>query len=488
MGSGNWRYAYSPAHMEAWSRAQLGWVQEVVIANDTVLEIGPIETSDTAYIVPIRGSSEYFLLENRQPIGSDAQMHGPGLLIWHADSALIAGRRDPNSAVPYGLALEEADGRTDLQATAGGNRGEASDPFPGSTGNRSFGMGTTPASDRNDGTPSYVAIDSIRVGAAPGTVHFQVGINPLVVMASDTVAVVRVDGTEHHVFRAYVGPGEQHQLDIDSVQTIDGGRRRYSWLSWSDGQARTHTATVTPGDTIVANVEAEFLLEAAVQGPGGAVSSAPSVDLGGTFIPKDSVVTLVAQVGQPGHVFEGWSGDTVSLADTLRIVMAHPLAVTATFAAPLVIATAQPDTAVMGVSYQYQLTATGGVTTQDWTLATGTLPRGVAFSRAGEFTGRPEVTGQFPLTVQLTSGTQSVTKDYQFEVVAPLLAASDVVAQVTGNGSHLSSEEIVYLDLLGNKNHVLDVGDFFAWVNATGAVVTPEAMAAIVRAREEGKP
>jgi hypothetical protein len=212
------------------------------------------------------------------------------------------------------------------------------------------------------------------------------------------------------------------------------------------------------------------------------------VDLGGTFIPKDSVVTLVAQVGQPGHVFEGWSGDTVSLADTLRIVMAHPLAVTATFAAPLVIATAQPDTAVMGVSYQYQLTATGGVTTQDWTLATGTLPRGVAFSRAGEFTGRPEVTGQFPLTVQLTSGTQSVTKDYQFEVVAPLLAASDVVAQVTGNGSHLSSEEIVYLDLLGNKNHVLDVGDFFAWVNATGAVVTPEAMAAIVRAREEGKP
>ena len=491
MGSGNWRYAYSPAHMEAWSRAQLGWVQEVVIANDTVLEIGPIETSDTAYVVPIKGSSEYFLLENRQPIGSDAQMHGPGLLIWHVDSALVAARwlgNWVNSAFPYGLALEEADGRTDLQATSGGNRGEASDPFPGTTGNRSFGMGTTPASDRNDGTPSYIAIDSIRGGAAPGTVHFQVGINPLVVMASDTAAVVRVDGADHHVFREHVGPGEQHLLDIDSVQTIDGGRRRYTWLSWSNGQARTHTATVMPGDTIVANVESEFLLEAAVQGSGGAVSAAPSVDLGGTFIAKDSLVTLVAQVSQSGYVFEGWSGDTVSLADTLRIVMAHPFAVTATFAAPLVIANADPDTAVMGANYRYQLAATGGVTAQDWTIAAGALPRGVTFSRAGEFTGRPEVTGQFPIAVRLTSGTQSVTKDYQFEVVAPLLAASNVVAHVTGNGSHLSAEEIVYLDLLGNKNNVLDVGDFLAWVSATGATMTPEAMLAVMRAREEDRP
>jgi len=73
-------------------------------------------------------------------------------------------------------------------------------------------------------------------------------------------------------------------------------------------------------------------------------------------------------------------------------------------------------------------------------------------------------------------------------VVAPLLAASNVVAHVTGNGSHLSAEEIVYLDLLGNKNNVLDVGDFLAWVNATGAAVTPEAMLAVMRAREEGTP
>jgi M6 family metalloprotease-like protein len=138
MGSGNWNQPFSPAHMTAWTRARLGWVTEVLIGSDTVLDLSPIEVSDTAFIVPIADSDEYFLLENRQRIGSDAQLHGAGLLIWHVDSARIQSRiftNSVNSSLPHGLSLEQADGQEDLQATSGGNRGDPGDPFPGTMAN-----------------------------------------------------------------------------------------------------------------------------------------------------------------------------------------------------------------------------------------------------------------------------------------------------------------------------------------------------------------
>jgi hypothetical protein len=77
---------------------------------------------------------------------------------------------------------------------------------------------------------------------------------------------------------------------------------------------------------------------------------------------------------------------------------------------------------------------------------------------------------------------------YQFEVTAPNLAVANVVAHVTGTGTPLSDEEITYLDLLGNENGVADVGDFFAWVEATGASPTSEALAAVLRGGGEEKP
>jgi hypothetical protein len=98
--------------MAAWSRAELGWVTEMLLDRDTSLVIDPVAQSDTAFVLPVAGTDEYFLLENRQAIGSDVQMHGPGLLIWHVDSALIATRRFSNTvngADPEALVLEQAD-------------------------------------------------------------------------------------------------------------------------------------------------------------------------------------------------------------------------------------------------------------------------------------------------------------------------------------------------------------------------------------------
>jgi immune inhibitor A len=182
MAAGGDNQPYRPAHMSAWSLATLGWVMEVPVTMSRTVTAGPVETSDTAYIVPIAGTAhnEYFLIENRQPIGSDSMMKGPGLLIYHVDTVLITARLSTNSVnalVPHGLWVVEADGNNNLNCAPGqscDNRGDAGDPFPGSAGTTVFGAGTTPPANANSGAFAAVLLDSIGQLAANGPVRFRV--------------------------------------------------------------------------------------------------------------------------------------------------------------------------------------------------------------------------------------------------------------------------------------------------------------------------
>jgi len=86
--------------------------------------------------------TEYFLVENRQPIGSDIHLPGSGLLIWHVDQASQSGGIANNR--PRGVEVEQADGLGHLEADV--NSGDAGDPFPGTSNKMLFAGGTTPNS------------------------------------------------------------------------------------------------------------------------------------------------------------------------------------------------------------------------------------------------------------------------------------------------------------------------------------------------------
>ena len=66
-----------------------------------------------------------------------------------------------------------------------------------------------------------------------------------------------------------------------------------------------------------------------------------------------------------------------------------------------------------------------------------------------------ETTGRLTMALHLAFG-------------APFLSTADVVAQLL-NGSGLPPAALDYLDVGGNRNGQFDVGDFLAWVKATGA-------------------
>lgn len=128
MGTGSHGTRFSPAHLSAWEKEQLGWVRVNWLKGNTPIRAAPIERDPVVYRYDVPGSAEYVLLENRQKIGTDKFLPGHGLLAWRIDperAELGAWNSDETRAA---VSLVEADGRFDL---ANGGRADGTDPFPG---------------------------------------------------------------------------------------------------------------------------------------------------------------------------------------------------------------------------------------------------------------------------------------------------------------------------------------------------------------------
>ena len=90
MGYGGWNTPTRPAHMEAWSKAELGWLDPTVVTFDLFgWPIASSTASPTAFKLWANGGPgpEYFLVEYRTATGFDRHLRGEGLLIWHVDES-----------------------------------------------------------------------------------------------------------------------------------------------------------------------------------------------------------------------------------------------------------------------------------------------------------------------------------------------------------------------------------------------------------------
>lgn len=183
MASGGWngpsgQAGTVPAHMSAWSKYYLGWVNPTYV-NSTLYDepIGQAETNDDVYqiMIPLNdtpvnlsdwGSKEYFLVENRQQTGFDTYIPGSGLLIWHVDDSVSGNALDYDKHVD----LEEADEGTqsnnglDNLSTSGGDRGVAADTYKSSSSG--FTDSTTPNSKSKAGVVTYINVTDITASAA----------------------------------------------------------------------------------------------------------------------------------------------------------------------------------------------------------------------------------------------------------------------------------------------------------------------------------
>lgn len=171
---------WSPAHLSAWCRAALGLVEPVAVSADGWYTVPAVEQDGTIYRLWTQGqpSSQYFLVENRRPIGYDAALPGHGILIWHVDDSV--GLND-NQWYPgytqYGhfhVALEQADGLWQLEQHM--SAGDGGDPYPGTMVNRSFTAATTPDSRDYANNDTQCAVELIPNSANSVDVYLRVGV------------------------------------------------------------------------------------------------------------------------------------------------------------------------------------------------------------------------------------------------------------------------------------------------------------------------
>lgn len=180
-GSWNGSLGNSPAHPCAWSRIELGITSAVnVSANLSDQAIPSVNSGGSIYRLWTSGaaSNEYFLVENRQPVGYDATLPNHGLLIWHIDDAKSTNQQEWYPTLDGGqhmlVALEQADGLYELEHLSG--TGDADDPWPGNLNRTIFNGASAPSSDGYLSGGSFVAVENISASAATMTADLIVGV------------------------------------------------------------------------------------------------------------------------------------------------------------------------------------------------------------------------------------------------------------------------------------------------------------------------
>jgi len=163
MGGGSWNGSgNTPSHPSAWCKVNQGWVSVVTPTTNGVVTIGDVKTTKKVHRLWKDGApgKEYFLVENRQRKLYDQKLPGDGLLVYHVDETLDS-NEDENH--PF-IRLLEADNRNHLHD--GANRGDAGDPYPGSSKNVTLTSTSSPSSKSYSGHDSFVTITKIGASGA----------------------------------------------------------------------------------------------------------------------------------------------------------------------------------------------------------------------------------------------------------------------------------------------------------------------------------
>lgn len=193
-----------PAHLSAWSKVALGWAEPTWVTQDSLgVTIPPAETTGQVFRLWTNGveESEYFLVENRQPLGFDAGLvrssietgGGPahGLLIYHVDGGIFGNNNAAHKMVDVeeGGGVEPFTGVQNLDLARGsiapqtvcdgavnvrGDRGDSYDPWPGAAARTSFEVTGCPASGSYCGKISQVAVSNIAETGGTITADFLV--------------------------------------------------------------------------------------------------------------------------------------------------------------------------------------------------------------------------------------------------------------------------------------------------------------------------
>ena len=153
--------------------------------------------------------------------------------------------------------------------------------------------------------PLTSELSPLNLTNAQGAIFIPFGVSapftlvPVTVQTNPAGLAITVDGTSYTSPQSFVwANGSSHTISTTALQSNVGAQ--YSWTSWSDGGAVSHTVAPTSGITYTANFSAQYQLTMNA-GPGGTVSPSSG------FFNSGQVVTITASAAS-GFGFNGWAG------------------------------------------------------------------------------------------------------------------------------------------------------------------------------------
>src|SRR5438093_1876360 len=418
MGSGNYTSPFSPSRMDAWSLSQLGWVTVVPLRTDGTFSFGAAPTSDTALYLPVGGANprgEYFLLENRQQVQSDSAM-----VHYHCQVWFNTGSPPPCGG---GLLIYHVDS-AQITSALSANQVD-SGPIHGLAVVQADARGNLDA-DANTACSGAAPTCSDRGDAGdlyPGPTG-NVAFTPTSVPA----AVRNADGLAAGLVRDQI-------TQLVPTRTMRFRLRYPVWVVRA-----TDSAAVIQFDGVTYHLFRDILTPNSVH----SVSVADTQYTAG---------------GRTRQVFVSWSGG-------------QPRSFSYTAGA-----TPETLTVTLARSQQVHYSTTSGGT------ISGSVPSDTFVTEGAPGTLTATDTSALR-TFQGWAG-DTVTKNVSitlpmgrpYSVRAVFLetfSSAQVVAQLLNGSSTLTAAQLGDLDQLGNNSGGFDLGDFLAWVQATGAPLTTE--------------
>jgi len=412
MGTGNWASPLSPSRMDAWSLSQLGWVTIVPLGSAGTHSFGAAPTSDTAFYLPVSGSNargEYFLLENRQAVEADTAMIEHYCQVWY--------QTNPPASCGGGLLIYHVDSTQIAQHDP--DNTVNSGPIHGLEVVQADDFGNLDASPYGCGGPTAGCYDYGDAGdpypGATGNGTFSQTSVPAAVRNSD---------------------GLPAGLVVDQITQLAPNGTMQFRLSYPVWVVRaTDTAAVIQFDGLSYHLFRDVLTP-------NSVHNVSVVD------------TQFTVGGRTRQVFVSWSGG-------------QPRSFSYT-------ATATPETLTVTLARSHQVdygTTSGGT-------ISGSVPSGTFVADGTPVT----LTATDTSVVRTFQGWAGDTVTKNLSVTLPMgrpysvravfletFNTVDVVSQLLNGSSALTAAQLTDLDQLGNNSGEFDLGDFLAWVQATGA-------------------
>lgn len=428
MGSGNYARAYSPAGYDPWSLYELGWATIEELAGTRTVRTGPRQTSDTVFLARTGNPNELFLIENRQAAGSDTAMLNPNNpnLPTNTPPCRSNCRKAPGLLLWHVDLTRIAAGRSSNTVNTGPIQGVSVVQADG------FNHLRSSAANRNRGDHG---------DPFPGT--------------SQKTAF-----TLQSVPAARLNTGEYIGFIVDQIAQLPNGEMSFRFLRRNPTVVRSAlpTASIRVNGTVASRFEevlpagTQFTIGAdSLQFAGAGRTKARFLawSIGG---PRDQTITSGAL---PDTISATFSAEHRLLATTTGTGAG---AVTASVAGDLAAGTFYPAGTAVTVTATPAAGAVFGGWRGDTTAATPVLALVV---------GRPY--------------------DLEATFVAQVaVAVSDATAEVLGT-PRLSDQQRSFLDLLGNRNGLFDLGDYLALLRREGQAAPPAALRAATGAARPGR-